>query len=106
MLDNQIIRNVDVLVISDTKLDASFPIDQFKIPGLSTPFRRDCDKYGGGLLIFVRKDTPAKYLSSESTPTKGIYVELNFLKKNWLLCYTYNLSRNIIKFRSILYKIR
>ena len=98
MLDNQIIGNVDVLVISETKLDASFPIDQFKIPGL--------EDFGGGLLIFVRKDTPAKYLSSESTPTEGIYVELNFLKKNWLLCYTYNLSRNIIKFRSILYKIR
>ena len=85
LLANQITGNVDVLVISETKIDASFPIDQFKIPGFSTPFRRDCDQYGGGLLVFVREDIPVKHLSSESTPIEGIYVELNFRKKNWLL---------------------
>ena len=96
LLTNQIIGNVDVLVISETKLDASFPIDQFKILGFSTPFRRDRDQYGGGLLVFVREDIPAKHLSSENTPIEGIYVELNFRKKNWLLCCTYNPNRNII----------
>ena len=35
-------------------------------------------------------------MSSESTPIEGIYVELNFCKKNWLLCCTYNPNRNII----------
>ena len=35
-------------------------------------------------------------MSSESTPIEGIYVELNFRKKNWLLCCTYNPNRNII----------
>ena len=65
MLANQIIGNVDVLVISETKLNAFFPIDQ----------------YGGGLLVFVREDIPAKNLSSESNPIEGIYVELNFRKK-------------------------
>ena len=39
LLANQITGNVDVIVMSETKLDASFPIDQFKIPGFSTPFR-------------------------------------------------------------------
>ena len=96
MLANQIIGNVDVLVISETKLDASFPIDQFKISGFSTPFSRDRDQYGGGLLIFVREDIPAKHLSSESTPIEGIYVELNFCKRNWFLCCTYNPNRKIV----------
>ena len=41
-------------------------------------------------------DKPAKHLSSESTPIEGIYVELKFRKKNWLLCCTYNPNRNII----------
>ena len=90
MLVNQIIGNVDVLVKSETKLDASFPIDQFKILGFSTLFRRDRDQYGGGLLVFVRENVPAKHLSSEGTPIEGVYVELNFRKKNWLLCCTYN----------------
>ena len=53
LLVNQIIGNIDVLVISETKLDAFFPIEQFKIPTSSTPFRRDRDQYGGGLLVFV-----------------------------------------------------
>ena len=35
-------------------------------------------------------------MSSESTPIEGIYAELNFCKKNWLLCCTYNPNRNII----------
>ena len=43
LLANQIAGNVDVLVISETKLNASFPIDQFKIPGFSTHFRRNHD---------------------------------------------------------------
>ena len=80
LLPNQIIGNVDVLVISEIKLDAYFPIDQFKILDSSTLFRRDRGQYGGGLLVFVREDIPAKHLSSESTPIEGIYVELNFLQ--------------------------
>ena len=58
---------MNVLVISQTKLDASFPIEQLKTLGFSTPFRGDCDQYGGGLLVFVREDIPVKHLSSQST---------------------------------------
>ena len=96
MLADQITGNADVLLKSETKLDASFPINQFKIPGFSTPFRRGRDQYGPGLLVFVREDIPAKYLSSESTPIEGTYAELKFRKKNWLLCCTYNPNRNVI----------
>ena len=66
MLANQIIGNVDILVISETKLDASFPFDQFKILGFSTPFRRHRHQYSGGFLGFVREDIPVKHLSSEN----------------------------------------
>ena len=38
---DQISGNVDVMVISETKLDDSFPESQFKIPGYSSPFRLD-----------------------------------------------------------------
>ena len=43
-------------------------------------------------------------LFTECIPTKcprndieGIYVELNLLRKSWLLCYTYNTNVNIIE---------
>ena len=64
--------------------------------GFSTLSRRKSDQYGGGLLVFVREDIPTKHLSNESTIIKSIYTELNFRKKNWLLCSTYNINRNII----------
>ena len=37
-LVDQIKGKVDILVISETKLDESFPEGQFKIPGLTSPF--------------------------------------------------------------------
>ena len=63
LLANQITRNVNVLVVSDTEPDASFPTDQFKIPSFSTPFWRDRSQYGGGLLVFLREEILAKHLS-------------------------------------------
>ena len=44
-LMNQIKGNVDILVISETKLDESFPVGQFKIPGFATPFCRDKNEF-------------------------------------------------------------
>ena len=41
ILTDQISGNVDVMVISETKLDDSFPESQFKIPGYSSRFRLD-----------------------------------------------------------------
>ena len=39
MLCEFIKGNVDILLISETKIDESFPTSQFIIPGFSTPFR-------------------------------------------------------------------
>ena len=36
---NQIKEKVKILVISETKLDKSFPEDQFKIPGFTSHFQ-------------------------------------------------------------------
>ena len=43
---NQIKGNADISVISETKLDKSFPVGQFKIPGFTTPFPRDRNEHG------------------------------------------------------------
>ena len=40
-------NNVDILLISETKLDDSFPSGQFKICGFSMPYRYDRDSMGG-----------------------------------------------------------
>ena len=63
-----------------------FPFGSFSFPTFSTPFRRDHDKFVGGLLA-------TKYPRND---VEGIYVELNLLRKSWLLCYTYDTNVNII----------
>lgn len=45
-------------------------------------------------MVFVIKDVPVKFLSAESKPIEGLYIELNFPKKKWLLSYSYNPNKN------------
>ena len=56
LLKEQIQDNIDILMISETKIDASFPIGQFLLNGYSTPFRLDRNADGGGILLYVRED--------------------------------------------------
>ena len=95
-LVHQIKGNDDVFVISETKLDESFPEGQFKIPEFATPFRRDRNKFGGGIMVFVREDIPSKLISKETLDIEGIFIELNFRKKKWLLSCSYNPNKNTI----------
>ena len=77
-LVRQIKGNVDILAISEIKLDESFPEGQFKIPGFRSPFRRDRNEFGGGVMVFVRKDIPSKVISKETLSTEAMFIELNF----------------------------
>ena len=56
MLSDQIKSNIDVLLVSETKIDDSFPIGNFLIDGFSSPYRLDRNSNGGGLMLFVRED--------------------------------------------------
>ena len=46
-LPSQIIHNVDILLVSETKLDASFPTAQFLLDGFSKPYGLDLWSNGG-----------------------------------------------------------
>ena len=83
---------VDILVITETKLDSSFPTNQFLIKGYSKPYRKDRDRSGGGVLIYVRDDIPSKPLDRHHFPhdIEGIFLEINFRKTKWLLFGTYH----------------
>ena len=62
-LKNLVKNRVDILVISETKLDNSFPIGEFEIEGYSTPIRLDRNCHGGGIILYVRSDLPCKELN-------------------------------------------
>ena len=56
--------NVDILLVSETKIDSSFPTGQFKIEGYTT-YRLDRNSNGGGILLYVREDIPSTFLNTE-----------------------------------------
>ena len=88
-------NNIDILLLTETKIDASFPNTQFRIDGFSAPFRLDRNRFGGGVLIYVREDIPCKQLTKHILPDdiEGIFVEINLRKTKWLLFGGYHPPR-------------
>ena len=80
-LKEQIQDNIDILMISETKIDASFPRRQFLLNGYNTPFRLDRNAHGGSILIFVREDISSKLLLVDENLIKGFFVEINLQNK-------------------------
>ena len=58
-------NNIDIFLISETKLNATFPESQFLIDGFFPPYRKDRTDKGGGLLIYVRDHIPSRQLNAE-----------------------------------------
>ena len=81
LLSNIIKNNIDILMISETKLDSSFPNGQFQIHGYSEPYRLDRNRNSGGI--------PTKLIDSQMK-VKGFFIELNLRRKKLLLCCSYN----------------
>ena len=79
-LAKDLVSNVDLLMISERKIDNSFPKGQFLIKAFGEPFRIDRNIHGGGILFYVREDNPVKLLS----------VEIYFRRRKWLVCCSYN----------------
>ena len=80
-LKEQIQDNIDMLMISETRKDVSFPIGQFLLNGYSTSFRQDRNAHGGGILLYVREDIPSKLLLVEENLIEGFFVEINLRNK-------------------------
>ena len=81
-------KNIDILTIQETKLDSSFPPQQFTIEGYSVPYRLDRNRNGGGILVYVREDIPSKQLSKHNFTqyVEGLFIEIN-LRKTKLLFF-------------------
>ena len=86
--------NVEILFISQTKIDSSFPTAQLKIEGYTT-YGLDRNSNGGGILLYVREDIPSTLLNTELF-IEGFCIEINVIKKKWILACTYNRNKNLI----------
>ena len=84
--------NIDILIITESKLDDTFPMNQFFIEGYSPPFRADRDRNGGGIIIYIRDDIPSRELKGHCSTInfEGIFFEITIKKSKWLLFGGYN----------------
>ena len=98
-LKEKIKDNIDILLVSELKLDDTFLVGQFAMMAvqLLTAFTELL--YGGRILLYIREDI----LSTTSTMIKfkpvqksfeGFFVEINLRKKTWLFSCSYNSNRN------------
>ena len=56
-------NNIDVLLIHETKIDNTFPVSQFCVPGYSVPFRLERTGNKGGIMLYVKENIPCRMLS-------------------------------------------
>ena len=83
---------IDILVITETKTDSTFPLNQFAMQCYSKPYRFDRNRNGGGVFIYVREDIPSRELKIHNTPEyiESILIKINLIKTKWLFCGCYH----------------
>ena len=79
MLKETLTNKVDILLISETKLDSSFPLNQFHIDGFTTPYRPDKNQNGGCIMLYIREGIPSKSLAEVKLDNEieNIFIEIN-----------------------------
>ena len=68
------------VLISETKIDDSTPIMQFRIERYCV-FRLDKNEYEGSILVYVREDVPSKLIPMKKYSTEAFYIQLNLRRK-------------------------
>ena len=88
-------EEIDILMITETKLDDSFPASQFFIQGFCTPFRLDRNKNGGGILLYIRSNITSTKLNRYiiKNQMEPFFVEIRIGNSIWLLYCSYNPSK-------------
>ena len=71
-------------MITETKLDDTFPLGQFYVEGFTMRYRLDRNPNGGGVIIYVREDIPSQILEKHKLPqdVEGMFVEQTLEKSN------------------------
>ena len=89
-LQQTVLSKTDILLLSETKIDDSFPDSQFFAEGFKM-YRKDRTKTGGGLLLYVNENLPGKIISSYKFKENSeiILFEFSVSNKKWLLFGNY-----------------
>ena len=82
VLVENIIKPFDIFLISESKLDCTFPSNQFYITGFKQ-FRQDGNRFGGGLMLYINENIPCRPLNEHPkfSDLKLIVFELHQSKR-------------------------
>ena len=83
-------------MLSEAKLDDSYPEDQFLTERFHLPFRFDRNRNGEGIMLYVQKDIPAKLLSHDFPSSESSLIEIKLNKEKWLINCSYNSHKSNI----------
>ena len=87
-----IIKLFDVLLVSESKLDHTFPNDQFRINNGYKIFRLNRNRFVGGLILYINENVPCKPLQGHVHLPSFEVIAIEFYQnyQKWLLLGLYN----------------
>ena len=79
--------NIDVVIIAETKIDASFSTAQNLIDDYHQPFRLHINSKYGGIPLYVKSSIPSRKLKCDVLlkSIQAISFEVNLKKEKWLV---------------------
>ena len=79
-LSTMISGNIDNFMMSESKLDETFPAAQFLLQGFSMPYRLDRNRNGD--MFYIREDTPSRLIKRKvRNNVEYFFVEINLRQK-------------------------
>ena len=79
-----IYNTFDIFLVSETKIESSFPNSQFRLVEYRM-FRHDRYSFGGGLCMYVNESIPVKQLNSHKDDSETIFLEISLRLRKWLI---------------------
>lgn len=91
--------NIDFLLVTESKIDDTFPHGQFQVEGFARPIRLDRTRNGGGLIIFIRDDLTCKELKPRTLfpELECTFLEIRIRQCKWLIVVGYNPHKDGIR---------
>ena len=88
----------DILMITETKLDDTYPVSQLHIDGYSMPYGLDRNRNGGRVIIDARKNIPSTVLRKDlfSNDIEGIFVKIIYRKVSGYFVVLITLHHSLI----------
>ena len=82
---------VDILIVAETKIDASFSTAQFSAEGYHKPYRLDVSEKCGRILVYVNSSIPSRQLhcGNLNLSIQAVPFEINLRTDKWLVISVY-----------------